>query len=160
MSDDLEKYQGLNLPQLLDLMHPPVMGDPVSLIPETRGWIIVIAWVVIVAAILSLAAVARWKRNRYRREALSELARLESDPDSGAGALASLIRRTALAVWERETVASLTGGQWAAFLAGSCKGGEGFKEELQKLSAAVYRGGAVDPGMYAAARFWISRHHA
>ena len=33
-----ERFEGLNLPQLMDLMHGLVYPDPVSWMPQTIGW--------------------------------------------------------------------------------------------------------------------------
>ena len=57
-----------------------------------------------------VAAVARYRRNAYRREALRQLDAV--DP----GGISTVLKRTALAAWPREQVAALTGAAWLAFL--------------------------------------------
>ena len=64
----------------------------------------------------------RWLHNCYRREALTELAQQETklaDANRRAAAIttiAELLKRTALSAFPRESVASLTGAAWLAFL--------------------------------------------
>ena len=64
----------------------------------------------------------RWVANRYRREALESLMRLENDLGNDAMrpsallAIPELLKRVALAAWPRETVASLSGASWLTFL--------------------------------------------
>jgi hypothetical protein len=104
------------LQKLADIAVPP----PVSLVPQTWGWA---ALAVIIVALVAWGLV-RWHRhrkaNRYRREALAELAQIERDIDANAGeALAEippLLKRVALAAWPRSRVASLTQTNWVDFL--------------------------------------------
>ena len=164
MSDAPEKYQGLNLPQLMELMHDPVMATPVSLFPATKGWIVLLAWVLVVTVLLGLAVLSRWRRNRYRREALAALSDIESHPDWNAQekalALGRLVRRTALAVWDREQIASMTGEKWVGFLSDSCNDGDTIREDMARLARVIYQGGEADGAMFTAARRWIGRHRA
>ena len=51
-----EKYQGLNLPDLLALMHDVVPPEPLSLLPQTRGWWVLLFWIVAVVVL----AVIKW----------------------------------------------------------------------------------------------------
>jgi uncharacterized protein DUF4381 len=106
------------LQKLADISVP----QPVSWMPQTWGW-----------AVLALAALAllgwaiarglrRYAANRYRREGLSELDRLEVGlaDDAARGealaALPELLKRVALAAWPRTEVAQLSGKSWIAFL--------------------------------------------
>ena len=115
-----------------------MVPEPVSLLPRTVGWYVVMA---LVAALL-VWAVGRLRRryaaNRYRREALAELdalvARLE---DKGgrydvAARLPVLLKRVALTVAPREEVAALTGKDWLAFL-DRLYGGDGFSKGPGRL---------------------------
>jgi Domain of unknown function (DUF4381) len=110
--------------QLQPLQELPLPA-PVSYAPRTIGWVCV---AILLAALLGWAA---WRlqrsraRQRYRRDALAELAGIEAQLRDHAGhagraaalaAIPPLIKRTALAVVPREHVASLSGDQWLAFL--------------------------------------------
>ena len=63
-------YGGLDLPQLLDLMHDPVIPDPVGWWPQTPGWWILLAWLAAVAMLLAWQRVRRYQRNQYRRDGI------------------------------------------------------------------------------------------
>lgn len=94
----------------------------VSWVPQTWGWA---ALSIVAAAGLAWALVRRRRQreaNRYRTEALAELARLEAALADGRASgealaeVAAILKRTALAAWPRDEVASLSGGEWVAFL--------------------------------------------
>lgn len=106
-------------PQTLEGLNDIVVPDPVSLMPQTAGWIILGAIVVAVLVTFTVLAWARYRRNAYRREAL---ALVESTP---LAALPALVKRVALAVALRTDVASLTDDAWLAFL-DRTYGGTGF----------------------------------
>src|SRR5947208_329006 len=95
-----------DLSNLRDLALP----TEVPLWPPAPGWWIVTAAGVASAAILLATAIARHRRNAYRRQALRELAVID------ARGISALLKRAALAAWPREPVASLTGSDWLAFL--------------------------------------------
>lgn len=158
----------LALEKLADIAVPP----PVSWMPQTWGW----ALLALVAAALLLLAVWRWHRrrvaNRYRREALAELTRIEQklgDASARAEALEAmpeLLKRVALAAWPRDAVASLSGGSWLAFLR-KHGGDKSFPEPAaQLLDDLEYRSRQTrtavsedDARMFAAsARRWIEGH--
>lgn len=149
---------------LVDIPLPP----PVSLWPQT--WTLRIAIVLVIAgAVVGLVRfVHRWRANRYRREALSELDRIEQGEGEGGGEqlveLSLLVRRTALAAFPRETVAPLAGTAWLAFLDRSY-GGQGFSQGAGcLLLSAPYQ--PIQPAstelrpLAALIRQWIKVHHA
>ena len=92
---------------LLEIGLPP----PVSYAPETAGWWILLAALLLAALLLAWRWRRSWTANRYRREALAELAALEAGP-GGAALLPELVKRTALAAAPREKVAALSGEKW------------------------------------------------
>ena len=113
-------YEGLNLPELLQLMHDIVPAEPVPWTPQTAGWAVVGAWLLTIAVLAAWHGLKVRRRNRYRREALAILKSIaaESDPDSAIAAqrVAALLKRTALVAYPRAEIAGLHGGEWAAFL--------------------------------------------
>ncbi|VFQ47503.1 DUF4381 domain-containing protein [Desulfoluna butyratoxydans] len=106
-------------PTSLDNLHDIIPFSPQPLWPPAPGWY-VIAWILAAAAAwLLITSALRWKRNRYRREALAELALINrGSPPTGdeLAPLPVLVKRTALAAYGRQTVAALTGEPWLAFL--------------------------------------------
>ena len=151
---------------LIDIPLPP----PVSLWPQT--WTSRITLVVLlVAAIAATWRFARdWRASRYRREALAELdgigQRLDASEAAGErlAELSMLVRRTALAAFQREAVAPLAGTEWLAFLDRSY-GGKGFSEGAGRLLASgPYQRAVPDQqqlrSLAALIRQWIRGHHA
>lgn len=96
-----------NLDRLHDLVPPPA----VPWWPLAPGWYVVIALALVVATWMAFRAWKRWQANAYRREALRELASLES-----SAAIAELLRRTALAIAPRPVIAEKTGTAWLDWL--------------------------------------------
>jgi hypothetical protein len=156
------RFEGLSLPQLAEQLHEPVLPDPVALVPETVGWLILAGWVLAVAAIVAGHALLKWHRNRYRREAQAALSRIESqleaDPDALA-AVGALLKRTAMTAYAREQVASLHGAAWAAFLGEKVPGDSRVSEAAPGLARVAYQQ-VDDPAVIIeAARRWIRYHH-
>jgi hypothetical protein len=96
--------------------------SPVSMRPETWGWYALILMVVLLFALLVAWRFRRYRAQRYRREALAELAKIApkfDDPltsESAVDELNALLKRTALARWQRADVAALSGAAWIKFL--------------------------------------------
>lgn len=151
MNGDLD---GLNLVQLLDLLEPVPEPPPISMMPQTVGWV----WLAIglVAGLLLLIRqVLRHRHaNAYRRAALTALSEAGDDP----ARIAQIIRRTALAAYPRKDVAGLTGEHWLAFLDGTLPG-DGFSDGPGRVLAdAPYTDVPATPGLAELARHWISGH--
>ena len=139
------------------------LPTPVSLWPET--WPLRIA-VTVVAVGLMVAVwqlLRWWHRNRYRRAALAELDRIEGEHDATSVplALASLVRRTALAAFPRDKVASLTGVAWLAFLDRTADTRTFSEGAGRALEDVAYRPTPADARpLIRAVRHWIKAHHA
>lgn len=154
-------------PTSLERLHDLVLPAPTPFWPPAPGWLWLLGFAVVVTVTLLLVGFARWQRNRYRREALSELARLESR--SGQAdvlvELSELLKRTALTAYPRSQVAALSGPSWFAFLDGVA--GTRFSAGLgDKLEQALYRSAAaaLEPAELDASirevRAWIRQHQA
>ncbi|MEM9303718.1 MAG: DUF4381 domain-containing protein [Pseudomonadota bacterium] len=150
-------YEGLNLPQLLDRMHGIVEPDPVSMLPATDGWWVLAGWLAAVGIILAVQARRRWVANAYRREALAELDALAAPTGHELGLL---LRRTALAAFPREKVASLHGDAWAEFLCWSATNDTVVAAAAVDLAGAPYRQDVDPAALVAPARRWIEVHRA
>ena len=151
MSEDLAE---LNLVELLDLLEPVPEPLPVSLWPETTGWI----WLGIFLIIAALLLVHRWllrrRANAYRRTALRALAEADDDPV----AIAAILRRTALAAFPRAKTASLYGADWLAFL-DDAYGGTGFSEGPGRaIAKAPYAKADDQAHLLPLAIEWVRRH--
>ena len=156
----------------LDKLHDIVLPAPVGWIPQTIGWVILLALIVLLGVVVGIAVRRHSRANRYRRQALEELNRIETalaDPHARSRALGELpvlVKWTALARYPRETVASLNGESWLRFLDESY-GGNGFTTGpgrlLTSLAYAPVEKSAVLAGdalreLTALLRQWIRRH--
>jgi hypothetical protein len=94
----------------LDKLHDFYQPPPPAWTPQTIGWYVVFAVIALLAMWMTIHSLRRWLGNRYRREALRELALLQPEQFS------TLLKRTALSAWPREKVASLSGDAWLNFL--------------------------------------------
>ena len=160
----MSQYDGLNLPQLLDLMHGLVMPEPVAWLPQTPGWWIVLGWLLGMLLLIAWQFARRRQRNRYRRVALTELrliaAQTELGPAESSQRIAALLKRTALAAYPREDVAALYGRDWAQFLKESAGNDPQIAEAADLLAAAAYRPDVDGSTLTGPARRWIRLHRA
>ena len=115
--------------------------EQISLIPSTPGW-----WLLLFV-LLGLIARAIWRRrqrylrDRYRRDALAELAKIKERIQAGgieaARELSPLLRATAIAAVGRETMSELQGESYALALAELAPDQERLPvEDLQYLAYA------------------------
>ena len=108
--------------EALARLHDIALPDPVSLSPQTVSWYVLGTLLVLAITWGVVRAIRRYHRNRYRREALAELERLEQQADDDTSRVAALrevpalVKRTALSVWPRAEVAKLAGEAWLRFL--------------------------------------------
>lgn len=95
--------------------------EPVSLMPSTPGW-----WILLFALIgLLLRLLWKWRlrylRDRYRREALEQLTEIKERINAGAVEavrdLAPLLRATAITAAGRDSISQLQGDDYAMALA-------------------------------------------
>lgn len=99
------------------------LPEPVSLFPSTPGWWLLLLALCIFAGRRAMQRWRRYRRNAYRRAAISALEKLHNRYDSGdpsaLGELAALLRATAIqACGDRESLASLRGQAWRETVAG------------------------------------------
>lgn len=141
--------------------------EPVSLMPSTPGW-----WVLLFA-LIGLFAWGLWRRrqrylsDRYRRDALAQLSgikqRLAGGTQEAVRELAPLIRATAIAACGRDLVSGLEGDAYAAALAELYPGQDRLPvADLQRLAYAPLEevGGMDVDGMISELERWIRQHKA
>lgn len=142
--------------------------EPVSLVPTSPGW-----WILLIGLIALLLRGLwrrrqRYLRDRYRRDALEELAAIKQHLAAGkqesVRELAPLLRATAVAAGGRDLVSGLEGDAYAAALAGLCPGvnhlSVGVLGELQLLAYAPLDevSGMDTDGLISAMENWIQHH--
>lgn len=98
--------------------------EPISWIPQTIGWHVVLLFILYFVTKKVVREYLKYKRNAYRREAMSWLSSLAAKPSSNQlaqmGQLPALLRKTAIIASGREEVASLTGKEWENWLDKRC----------------------------------------
>jgi Domain of unknown function (DUF4381) len=152
---------------LIDIPLPP----ETSLWPQTWTARIIIAVVLIALVSAAFWFARQWWLNRYRREALAELERIEVALETGTKTqglvdrLALLVRRAALAAFPREDVVALTGPAWLTFLDRTYRGEEFSQGSGRVLGTAPYQprsaqGTADLHALIGLVRRWIKVHHA
>ncbi|WP_109311853.1 DUF4381 domain-containing protein [Ruegeria sp. AU67] len=151
MSVDVE---GKSLVDLLDMLEPAPVPEPISMIPQTWGWS-VLALILAGLIILGVYAFLRHRQfNAYRREALIELAASDHD----AAKIAEILRRTALVAYPRRKVAALHGEEWTNFLNQTSDNVTFTDCAGRQLVEAPYRDVKADPDLEILAQNWIKSH--
>lgn len=154
------------LAQLQDIHLP----DAVSWWPPAPGWLFVCGVLLVAAGFFATRWFLGYRRNRYRRVAVSELEQLAAaldarkNPTSTLQAVNGLLKRVALRAYSREDVAQLHGADWASFLAERGKLGKRQAETARLLAEAPYQAEPPISGQkeladcIQMARDWIRRH--
>ncbi len=151
MSVDVE---GKSLVDLLDMLEPAPVPEPISMVPQTWGWV-VLAIILAGFIILGVYAFRRHRQfNADRREALIELAASGND----AAKIAEILRRTALVAYPRRKVAALHGEEWTNFLNQTSDNVTFTDGASRQLVQAPYRDVKADPDLEILARNWIRSH--
>ncbi len=147
--------------------------DPVSYVPQTIGWYVLIAAVLISAGYLVYQWYRNWAANRYRTFALRRLDDIEQQlrqPDTRINALTAipvLIKQTALKCYTRREIAQMSGEKWLLFLDKSYRGAEFSRGVGQLLPDLSYQS-AINFEQIESARLqellsltkeWIRKHH-
>ncbi len=157
------ELEGLNLPELIDRLADVAVPIPIPYTPETAGWWVLAALVALGLAVTAIVVMRRRRLNQYRRLALAELHDIEarSFDKRAIHEVATLVRRTALAIYPRPVVAHLYGDDWREFLNrsagrdlgpgvdGIVKGPYQTENEEQNIAESI-----------TAAKHWIEAHHA
>jgi hypothetical protein len=158
----------------LQRLHESPLPGPVSWMPQTIGWYVVVGLLLLAMARVACACVRRHRKNEYRRAALRELDVVERDwqrQDRRAETLAAipdLLKRAALSAYPRAEVASLSGDAWLSFLDRTLGSAAFASAEGRVLCELAYAPASrlaqlPDESIRAAlrlARRWISAHRA
>ena len=154
MSDEAVGTEVVSLVGLLDQLNEVPEPPPISMMPETWGWLLMAALLLIALVYAGYLLAAKYRANAYRRAALADIDKAGDDP----AAVALVLRRTALAAYPRDAVASLSGVAWLGFL-DRHYGGKAFSEGVGAVLAdGPYRDLSPVPGLSGVAREWIRKH--
>jgi hypothetical protein len=161
-STDPASLQNLN-----DIVLP---ADP-AWWPLAQGWYFLIGSLLVLAAWFGYRWLRYWLENRYRRAALSEL-RLLADGinkpekrDTCLRQIPTLLKRTALSVYSRDQVASLSGEDWRDFLNSKAHGLVFTEATFATLDSISYSCGELNvldsqevSDLLLATKEWLNRH--
>lgn len=161
-----------NAPGLERLQELPLPAPAVSYLPQTWGWLVLLALLLGLLVAWGWRAWHRWQRDRYRRQALARLEALTAlltDPSARLRALRELpelLKRVALSMPGGARAASLGGVDWQAWLQRSGAGGlpDDFSLHLATLAYApdarlqAYTSAELN-ALLAHSRRWIESHH-
>ncbi len=144
---DNDSLVGL-LNQLAEVPDPA----PVSMVPQTAGWLVLVGIVLAGAAWRGWRMWQHYRANAYRRAALRALEKVGNDP----AAVSGILKRAAMVAYGRRRVAGLSGQAWVTFLSET---GEGPFEGTVLVSAAYQSSpAAADPQLLKAACQWVTSH--
>lgn len=146
-----------NLDRLVDIVEP----DASALWwPPAPGVIALMALACVWGAIAMVRWVSMYRSNAYRREAVAGIEQLRSD--SSVAEINAWLKRAAVYAFPRGEVASLSGGDWVAFLNHSLAGNPLSADAATALRDSVYRDGSMDAADYAIlvaeAKRWLIHH--
>ena len=151
-------------------LHDIVAPAPVSWLPQTWGWAALAIAFGLALFVWLIRALRRYRRNAYRREALRLLdvaaEDIRNSPISEAclQEVAELLKRTALAAWPREKIASLSGPDFARFLTQSAPNMDEqalatLLDDLEYRTSDPVTPRPDDREIIETARDWIENHH-
>jgi len=158
-------------PASLQNLNDIVLPATVSWWPLAPGWYVLIGILLIALAWFGYRSIQRWINNRYRRAALDELQILEErinnpeERDASLRQIPVLLKRTALSVYPRSQVASLSGKAWFQFLDATEKKSSFTTATTSTLNAVSYSTGGLDAvdsqathALINASRSWLKHH--
>ena len=158
-------------PASLQNLNDIVLPGAVGWWPLAVGWYLLFGVLLVVLSWFTYTLIRRWINNRYRRVALQQLQLLAEDiqntdnRDTGLRQIPVLLKRTALSVYPRSQLASLTGRNWHDFL-NSKVSKPSFTEStadlLDEISYSVGDLSKVEPqaadDLLMASHHWLKHH--
>ena len=158
-------------PASLQNLNDIVLPATVGWWPLATGWYVLIGFLLIALAWFSYRSLRHWINNGYRRAALRELQLLEDrahqaeERDASLRQIPVLLKRTALSVYPRSQVASLSGKDWFNFLNSTVKNplfSEAITDTLNTVSYSTGELGSIDSqattALFDVSRSWLKNH--
>jgi hypothetical protein len=101
-------------------LSPIIDADPIPFTMDTLGWKMVFFILFLTILFIAYKYYLKYKRNAYRREAITKIQVLIENETASASSFISqimfILKQTALETYDRKTVASLEGKTWLTFL--------------------------------------------
>lgn len=148
-------------------MRDLAVPQPVSWFPQTWGWVMLGILIALALAAWLVFALRRYRRNAYRREAIAMLDSLQTGMRNGAPPLETayqlceLLKRTALAAYDRKTVAGLSSNAWVGFIEkhGHATDVHALRQLLEEVEYHPQGFTSMPEVTFVTARTWIEAHH-
>jgi hypothetical protein len=123
-------------------LNPIIDANPVQFTMDTIGWKIVFVLLISAFAVMIYKYYQHYKKNAYRRVAISKIKELTMDNKSSMSFLISQImfelKQTALQSYDRKAVAALEGEKWLQFLDKTIKKST-FTKHHDIIVCAIYK---------------------
>ncbi len=123
-------------------LNPIIDADPVQFTMDTIGWKILFILLLSALFVMIYKYYLHYKKNAYRRVAVSKIQELSLDNKSSTSFLISQImfelKQTALQSYDRKTVAALEGEKWLQFL-DKTKKQSTFSKHHDIIVSAIYK---------------------
>ena len=154
-----DDFGGEKMWGLKELPYP----ESIAMTPQTMGWVVV--GLVLLAALLwiALRAYRNWQKDAYRRQARQQIDGMLSQ-SVDARALPFLIRKTALAAFDRREVASLRGADWIDWLNSRLPSARFEADDAGLLDRLAYSDAGLPEEqvnrLLKTARHWMVHHRA
>lgn len=146
-------------------LHDILLPDTIGWWPPAPGWWLLLAIIVGLIVLLLYISKRKTARNRYRLEAIAELAAIDhadTDPARRLQAWALLLRRVALTARPADFPVDIKGQAWLLWLDRYCpETGKGFStgSGIALLSGPYEKLPAVDlPALRQLIEIWILKH--
>ena len=108
----MNELEGLELYQLMDLIKPVTEPTAISYMPQTSGWLYLLAFFITSTGLILWRKRLRHLKRQHRLAAISLL----TQQQHSALKISEILKRAALYDFPRQDIASLTGEPWAQFL--------------------------------------------
>ncbi|WP_170344187.1 DUF4381 domain-containing protein [Ruegeria atlantica] len=145
---------GKSLVDLLNMLEPAPEPTPISMVPQTWGWLALAVILLGFVGLVCVLFVRRRRANAYRHQALAELA----NPDITSAKVAEILRRTALVAYPRKQVAGIHGEDWLSFLSQTSDDSTFLSNTGQSLIEAPYKDLPPNRALTQLARHWVKSH--
>lgn len=137
----------------------------VSMFPETIGWKVLLVIFIITFAYFLYKKIDKWKKNRYRRDAIKQLNELSSQSKVEVlQQLNRILKETASTAFGEKQVARLYGNDWLAFLDNTSANNFN-SQETKQWQQAIYEPRSSEQigeeniqQLIALSRLWVQQH--
>jgi len=155
----MNKFEGMNLADLMAQLHTIVLPNQISYLPSTIGWKILGIWLLAFVSCVIANRIIQYRRDRYRREAILMLQDIEDnlEIEQQGSALATVIKQTVLAAYGRDQ-ATLYGEKLALFLVDTSNGDARVAENADLIASVAYNPHLNPRPLFEPAKLWVTNH--